>query len=108
MKYRMKRSQRSVLALEFQTDFMKFFQEFFHGLLDVFYAHVFGDHFIILCEYESDFALFFVDENLKKVGQFPRVCNKEAFVYAFKNVKVTFAVGNLSFDVSDNRFPESF
>ena len=104
----MKRPWRSVLALEFKADFMKFFQEFFHGMLDAFNAHVFGDHFIVLCEYESDFALFFVDENLKKVDQFPRVCNIEAFVSAFKNVKVTFTVGNLSFDVSDNRFPESF
>ncbi len=87
---------------------MKFFQEFFHGMLDAFNAHVFGDHFIVLCEYESDFALFFVDENLEKVGQFPGVCNKEAFVSALKDVEVTFGVGNLSLDVSDNRFPESF
>lgn len=87
---------------------MKFIEEFFHGVLDVLDAHVFVNDFIILCKHEANLALFFVNEDFEEVDKFPGVCDKKALVSSFEHVEVALCVSDLSFDVADDRFPESF
>lgn len=76
-------------------------------MLDVFDSHVFGDDFIILCEDESNFAFFLVNKNLEQIYKFPGMGNKEPFVSPFEHVEIPVSIGNLSFDVTNDRLPQS-
>lgn len=96
-----------MLSLEFEPDFMQLINQFFHCVLDVFYTHVFRNDFFVLGEYESDLTFLFIDENLEKVHQFPRIGHKETFVSSLKYVKVSLSESDLSFDIPDNCLPES-
>jgi len=96
-----------VLSLEFESHFMQLINQFFHCVFDVFYTHVFWNDFFVLGKYESYLTFLFVDKNLEKVHQFPRIGDKETFVSSLKYVKVSLSESDLSLDVPDNCLPES-